>query len=407
MLYLISFLFISLLFGRKIFTYLSFADSIYILEIIFVTILLFLFYKNPRLSLRGFNKFQFVLCALAALCLVFGIVKALDCHTGACLKELPILVYPAYFVVLFCAISMLNDRDIYRLKRVIFYSVMCFPLYHLLLYVADVFPFLATHGLSLWPNNNAFFVSALLPFVLDIKSLGLFGISLILVPDILGLLFEAQRGALVCFIVVVFLIVRRKESLYSGFIVCALWLLLAVTIGDKLSVRFTNGVDDIKSFISASSPKIVVDSLVSSGVNPSQQDIRYTSTSDRISMWREVISKARGSVTIFTFGLPNHEKLVDRPWRVPHNGFLSAFGRGGILCFMFYVLISIASFIAVLRLKSSKYSLVYVGLYFTLCVDALTQTTFDSPYSLSIVLILAALYQVDMNRLKNISDDVS
>jgi hypothetical protein len=109
-------------------------------------------------------------------------------------------------------------------------------------------------------------------------------------------------------------------------------------------------------------------------------------------MWKSVLSQINQNTTIFLVGMPLHQKIIsNHPWAYPHNGYLSAFARGGFLTFCCYLLFLLDSFFALQYTKRDKIFSMSHYVYFAACIDAFTQTVLDSPYSLILLMFSAAL----------------
>ena len=97
-------------------------------------------------------------------------------------------------------------------------------------------------------------------------------------------------------------------------------------------------------------------------------------------------------------GEPLTMSLVSEAWRTPHNGYLSALGRGGVIALMFYLVLALDAVRALLFLRRVPERPLIHLLYFCGCADALTQTVFDSPYSLFLVICAGACSTVMRGR---------
>lgn len=390
-------LFVSLLYGRKLFSYIGY-QNIYIIELSFALMLTWSLYKIRLSDFKNTSRIHNLLIILSSSVFLLGIFKFFNCHTAECLREMPILIYPVYYVIGVLFLSKLNSRYISLIMRCMYYGILIFPFYYLFIYGFDIIKLLADSGLSLWPNNNPILIAALSPFMNGISSLySIFQICFIMFPAYVGLLVEAQRGAILIFIIVALLLfLKRPRSILPSVIVAFLWVLSASLIGGNFSSRFNGGHNDVKNFIEASNPKILIESI---STNDNQKllikdDIRYSSTSDRINMWKEVIGTVSNSYNYLLIGLPLDIKLVNRPWRNPHNGYISSFGRGGIIGLLCYLSFAAFSLTAFFSKKGDKYFNLINIFFIALCIDAITQTTFDSPYSLALFFITAAIIQI-------------
>ena len=159
--------------------------------------------------------------------------------------------------------------------------------------------------------------------------------------------------------------------------IAVLAIVLVALFGQDLSYRFEEGVSDLGSFFTS--------------VTAPTDDPRYSSTEHRGEMWAHVVGNALDNPVDLAIGKPILESIVPEAWRNPHNGYVSALGRGGLVALVFYLLLLADSIVALLHTRADRQYTVTHLIYFTGCIDAMTQTVFDSPYSLFLVVMSAAL----------------
>lgn len=189
---------------------------------------------------------------------------------------------------------------------------------------------------------------------------------------------EAQRGAFLILVFgILFLFRRFKHLLVLFFLSIIIIYLFIDNYGSFLSYRFENGASDFFEFFK---------SFFNLSFDP-----RYSSTESRLGMFRYVIENYTNDGIIFFQGLPIDQIIVPKAWRNPHNGYLSAFSRGGIFIFLFYFLFLIDSLHAIYFSRQANLFSITHFVYFSCCIDAFTQTTFDSPYSLFLLIFSSSL----------------
>lgn len=386
---------IGVVFARKQFTYIELLPGVYLIEfamlllVISVFLRAFVFLSDSGPEGRGSPLvLPGGLALLSGACLVLAMSKAVShvamAGESAQLQELPILVYPFFWTILLVWLSQQTRRDVDRLHKVLTYTVLLFPLAFVALHASGLLDVLILLDKPLWPNNNFVFAACLLVAVFHRDRFPAWVIWPSTAASLMGVLVEAQRGTFVCLLLAFVLLMRRASQALQLFAIGIAAIAIVAAFGEDLSYRFEGGVSDLAGFFTS----------VSAGTD----DPRYSSTEHRGEMWSHVVGNALESPQAMALGKPISESIVPEAWRNPHNGYISALGRGGVLALTFYLLLLLDSAAALVHTRHRPRHVMAHILYFTSCIDAMTQTVFDSPYSLFLVIVSAALSFSDRAR---------
>lgn len=379
---------IGVVFARKQFTYIELLPGVYLIEFAMVLLAIsvilraFVFLPDGGPEGRGSPLvLPAVLTTLSGFCLLLAMSKAVGhvamAGEAAQLQELPILVYPFFWTVLLVWLSQQTSKSIDCLNAVLSYAVLIFPLGFVVLYTSGLLDVLTLLDKPLWPNNNFIFAACLLVAVFHRHRFPAWLIWGSTAASLMGVLVEAQRGTFVCLFLAFVLLMRRLTQALQLLTIGIIAIVLVAAFGEDLSYRFEGGVSDLAGFFTS--------------VTADTDDPRYSSTGHRGEMWAHVVANALESPRELALGKPISESIVPEAWRNPHNGYVSALGRGGILAFAFYLLLLVDAVTALLHTRNQPRRVMVHILYFTSCIDAMTQTVFDSPYSLFLVIVSAAL----------------
>jgi hypothetical protein len=381
---LLSAIFFLSIYFRKIISYFEVFPNFYFYEFIFLIITIYVFCKfNVKKFVESKLLFLYVcMIILALFILLLALFKISNGGSPENYKEVGILLYPFYWSLL---LLIFNNADLGKLNTYSNHTILVFPIFLSVLIFFGIYAALVGVNIILWPNNNMILTSCLLALTHKGKK-PLYNLSIISsLFSILNLLIEAQRGAFLILVFGFITLIKDLKNLLIFFLVLLSMYLLVDFYGSELSVRFENGSSDFLYFINA----ILGDS-----------DIRYSSSETRMNMWLSVVNQIQDNAIIFFSGLPIDQTIVSEAWRTPHNGYLSAIARGGILTLLFYLFLLYDSFLALLYTRRSESFSLCHYIYFACCIDALTQTVFDSPYSLFILIFSSSLSIAIRNKAK-------
>ena len=382
------------LFARRFFAKIEFFSNIYIYELFFCFLFILLLSQvkfEKKILFKKIPLRYLLLIVLAGYCFSLAIFKCLSLITDSVslnlasdgLREVVILFYPIYFVILLVYFFTLNKTSLIKFNNYVNISIFVFPIFCSFLYFTKYFyVIIDENGNSLWPNNNFILVSVLLALFHYQKKFTFSYYAFSIFQALTSMLFEAQRGILVILLASYAILIRKLNHLKIVFFLFGTSFILIFLFGSYFSPRFSHN------------PSNFVTSTFSlpSTSSSSSSDIRYSSTETRIEMWKSVLSKVNENTTIFFIGMPLHQKIIsNHPWAYPHNGYLSAIARGGILTLFCYLLFLLDSIFALQYTKTDKIFSISHYVYFGACIDAFTQTVFDSPYSLILLMFSAAL----------------
>ncbi len=391
---ILALIIIGVVFIRKQFTYIEVLPGIYLIEAVMVMVAFSVVFRAMMLLPRRKGVpvvLPTALGLLSGVCLFLAVIKA-TVHlmmngSPAQLQELPILVYPFFWALLVIWLSQQTHRSIQWLSATLTYAVLLFPLSYVALYASGLLNALTLLDKPLWPNNNFIFAACLLMAVFHRQGLPSWLIWGSTAASLMGVLVEAQRGMFVCLFLAFALLMRRASQALQLLGIGLTAIFIVAAFGEDLSYRFEGGVSDLAGFFTS--------------VAASTDDPRYSSTEHRGEMWSHVIANALESPLALALGKPVSESIVPEEWRNPHNGYISALGRGGVFALVFYLLLLADAIVALLHTRDSPHRAMTHILYFSSCVDAMTQTVFDSPYSLFLVIVSAALSIHDRRQFKH------
>ncbi len=381
-------LIVGLVFGRKQFAYLEVAPGLYIIEVVTAALLCttvvggFVAATPVRRawSKNVMSHLPRPLLLCSGVCLLLAVGKAVTHFASggqaAGLQELPILVYPAIYPVLVLWMSQRSPSGRRAVLLSLEYAILLFPVYFLVMHATGALEMLSLLNRPLWPNNNFVFSTCLLAIVF---CRGAYPTWVLLVSSccaLIGIMLEAERGAFVCLGLAALVLVRRGGHAVQLGAVALAGLVIVAAFGEQLSYRFEGGLDDAASFFSS--------------IAGGSDDPRYSSTEQRREMWSQVVEDVGAAPDTLLIGKPLSTSIVAEAWRNPHNGYVSALGRGGVFGLLFYLTLLVdATWALWMSQRDLGYPLCHL-LYFCGCVDALTQTVFDSPYSLFLVICAGA-----------------
>jgi hypothetical protein len=375
---------VGVLFARKQFTYIEVFPGVYLIEAVMVMLATSVVMRAFVLLPKGRGiplRLPLALGLLSCICLFLALTKAIYHVTSGGefgrLQELPILVYPFFWAVLLVWLSQQKNRAVAFINAIFSYTLLLFPLAFVALYTSGLLDALTLLDRPLWPNNNFVFAACLLVSVFHRHRFPAWLIWSSTAAALMGVLIEAQRGTFVCLFLAFLLLMRRATQALQLLAIGLVAIVIVAAFGEDLSYRFEGGVSDLAGFFKS--------------VTATTDDPRYSSTEHRGEMWSHVVANALESPQALALGKPISESIVPEAWRNPHNGYISALGRGGVVAMAFYLLLLADAVAALLHTRERPRQVVVHILYFTSCIDAMTQTVFDSPYSLFLVIVSAAL----------------
>ena len=119
------------------------------------------------------------------------------------------------------------------------------------------------------------------------------------------------------------------------------------------------------------------------------------SKNHRIEMWIEIINDTSSSLNKFLFGIGFEGFIIQNNFGgIPHNGYLSIFRRTGIigLSIFFMFLYKLYKLICHSLLESPVHKLFIELSFLAFCLEMMTGTIIDSPFTLIIFYFLIAFY---------------
>ena len=236
-------------------------------------------------------------------------------------------------------------------------------------------------GSSMYPNNTYFHSAFTLFFLINFINNRQLVNLLFFLASISLLVLEGQRGAYVDLLgasIVYLILIRTWNILLISFLSISFFIAIAIFVNTDFSIW-------LQSFIPFSEGSSIAE---------------YNSTNTRFEMWLNLLSLFYESADLKTlmFGFGLTTTFFTESFNL-HNGYLQIFanyGLIGITIFTLFIAYIFHCTVSILRRKNDS-DLLCVFIFLSFIFDALTQTSFDSPFSLTLFYIVCGLIVTKKN----------